>query len=94
VLVSSIPEVEWDETEQGWMLALSMRRETRCPSCGGDLTQTTAAENEDRYRHELPLQCHRCVAFARAHEAYADQPRPHTFLHLVSQVPTSERSRT
>lgn len=69
------------------MLALRMYREGRCPYCGGDLAQTTAAANEDRYQHELPLECFRCVAFARAHEAYANQPRPQTFIHLVKAKP-------
>lgn len=82
-LVSSTPEVEWDEQEQGWMLALKAYRDSRCPSCGGNLAETTKAENEDRYVHDLPLVCHRCVAFARAHETYADQPRPHTLIHRV-----------
>lgn len=69
------------------MLALKAYRDTRCPHCGGNLTETTAAENEDRYEHELPLTCHRCVAFARAHEAYEGERRPHTLIHLVSPHP-------
>lgn len=65
------------------MLALAAYRRRLCPGCGGDLEETTAPENEDRFIHEPPLQCARCVGFARASEAYQDQPRPHTFLHLV-----------
>jgi hypothetical protein len=65
------------------MLALAAYRATRCPGCGGDLSETTAAENEDKFWHEPPLQCYRCVGFARASQVYADQQHPHTFLHRV-----------
>jgi len=88
VLVSSRPEVEWDETEQAWMLALAMYRETRCPGCGGDLNVTTQSEHERQYKPELPLQCFRCVAFGRSNDAYADQPYPGSLVHLVPQRPT------
>lgn len=65
------------------MLALGQWRKRICPGCGGDLAETTAPENEDRYVPELPLQCARCVGFARAAEPYQDQQHPHTFLHQV-----------
>lgn len=65
------------------MLALAVHQKGICPGCGGNLEETTAAENEDRYRHDLPLQCHRCVAFARASDAYKEERYPHTYLHLV-----------
>jgi hypothetical protein len=85
-VVSSQPEPEWDEQSQAEMLALAVYRKRRCPGCGGDLEETTAAENEDHYRPELPLQCHRCVGLARAAEPYADQRNPHTFLHMVKLI--------
>lgn len=69
------------------MLALHMYRDSRCPGCGGDLVETTASENEDRYRHQPPLECYRCVAFVRAHDAHADQPHPQALIHLVRTVP-------
>jgi hypothetical protein len=86
-LFSSQPEAEWDEEQQGWMLALKVYRDGRCPGCGGDLDVTTAAESEDRYRPELPLQCFRCVAFSQSRQAYVEQPHPETLLHLVQQRP-------
>jgi hypothetical protein len=82
-----VPDVEWDEQEQGWMLALDLYRKGRCPGCGGNLAVTTDPKNEDLFRHELPLQCQRCVAFARGAEAYQDQPRPNTFIHMVPLRP-------
>jgi uncharacterized protein with PIN domain len=86
-----MPEVEWDEQEQAWMLALKLYRDSRCPHCDGDLAVTTAPESEGRYRHELPLQCFRCVAFAQSRKAYADEPHAETLLHLVQQRPTRRR---
>lgn len=69
------------------MLALRMYRASLCPGCTGDLEVTTAAENENKYRPELPLQCFRCVAFSQSHKAYDDQPHPQSFLHLVPTRP-------
>lgn len=87
MLVSSRPEPEWDETEQAWILALAMYRETRCPGCGGNLNVTTKAEHEDQYKAELPLQCFRCVGFARDNDAYADEPYAGSLIHLVPPRP-------
>lgn len=73
------------------MLALHAYRARRCPGCGGDLNVTTASENEDGYRNELPLTCFRCVAFAQAHKVYAEEPHPHALIHLVPQRPARKR---
>lgn len=70
------------------MLALKLYQGSLCPGCSGDTAVTTAAENEDRFKPELPLQCFRCLGFARSHEAYKDEPHPHTLVHLVSRRPT------
>lgn len=91
--MSSRPEAEWDPLEQGWMLALAMYRATRCPHCGGDLAVTTAPENEERFRAEPPLQCFRCLAFARDHADYSDERHPQTYLHLVPRRPNVRASR-
>ena len=79
--------MEWDEHSQAEMLALAAYRAGLCPNCSGRLEETTAPENEDRYRAELPLVCHRCKAFAVVHDEYRDQPHPHSFLHLVRLRP-------
>lgn len=86
-LVASTPDAEWDELEAAWMVALRLYRAGRCRGCGGDLTITTAAENEEQFKPELPLQCFRCVAFAHSHEAYRESPHPHTLIHLVPTTP-------
>lgn len=73
------------------MVALGLHRKGRCPGCGGNLAVTTDSKNEGRYRHELPLECYRCQAFERAHEAYKDQPRPNTLIHQVPYRPIRKR---
>lgn len=88
---TSTVETEWDEVEHGWMIALALWRENRCPFCGGDLALTTDPVNEDVYRHELPIQCYRCVAFARAHEEYDTELYPQSLIHLVPQRPKRRR---
>jgi uncharacterized protein with PIN domain len=69
------------------MLALRMYRASRCPSCGGDLAVTTAPENEGMFKKNLPVTCHRCVAFSVSHQAYADYPHPHSLIHQVPHKP-------
>lgn len=73
-LVSSVPEVEWDESEQTVMLALKHYRDGLCPKCGGPLALCTDPANEMRYDAGLPFRCHATTARARAAEAYRDQP--------------------
>lgn len=85
--------MEWDEQEQGWMLALALHEENRCPGCGGDINVTTDPKNEDGYRHQPPLQCFRCVAFSQAHQAYAEQPHPLSLIHLVPARPKARPVR-
>jgi hypothetical protein len=79
-LVSSTPEVEWDEQEQGWALAYQMYRDSLC-RCGGYLPDTTNPRNEGRYRPLLPIQCHHCLALAQSEETYRDEPHPMTLIH-------------
>lgn len=69
------------------MLALAHYRDSRCPNCNGDLAVTTAPENEDRFKAQLPVTCFRCEAFSRSHKAYQDEPHPTALLHLVAQEP-------
>jgi len=76
------------------MLALRLYRANLCPGCGGNLNVTTAPENEERYRHELPLQCFRCVGFAQSHKAAEDQPYPLSLIHLVQQRPRARPARS
>lgn len=69
------------------MLALGEYRGNLCPGCGGNLVHTADAANEGKYRPGLPIQCFRCVAIGQGRDAYADQPQPHSFLHMVPLIP-------
>lgn len=86
-LAESQPEPEWDEQEQGWMLALRLHRRGCCPNCNGNLEITTAAENEERFKALPPLQCFRCLALSRSHEEWQDEKHPMSYLHLVPPKP-------
>lgn len=84
VLVSSIPETEWDASERGWMLALVEYRKGLCQQCGGLLKETTDPKNEDGYKHLPPVCCERCKEFERARRDYEEDPFPYTLMHRVT----------
>jgi hypothetical protein len=69
-MVSSRPEVEWDDTEQAWMVALATYRRTEiCPLCGWPREVCQAAETEWALDVPLPTRCHVTTAIHRAQEA-------------------------
>jgi len=71
-MVSSRPEVEWDETEQAWMVALAAyRREEICPLCGWPREVCQAAETEWGVTVPAPTRCHITTAIRRAQEGRA-----------------------
>ena len=71
-LVSSRPEVEWDETEQAWMTALAAyQRDEICPLCGWPKDVCQAPESEWLIDATLPTRCHTTTAIKRAQEARA-----------------------
>lgn len=69
------------------MLALGLHRKTRCRSCGGDVRVTTAAENEGKYRPDLPLECYRCIALDLSQDRYKDHPHRYALIHQVPPRP-------
>lgn len=75
-LVSSVPEVEWDEQEQAWMLALTERESLCCNGCGGWLPETTDLANDDRYVPPKPVRCHSCSALAIGRKMRGDKENP------------------
>ncbi len=78
-----MPEPEWDDVEQGWMLALDLYRRGQCGRCGGDLHETLDPRNEGGYRLLPPVQCHRCTALGVSEESYRDHPHTQALMHLV-----------
>lgn len=84
-MVASIETVEseWDETEQGWMLALAEWESSRCQVCGGDLTECWDATGERAFTVPPPIRCHRATAIAVARKPYdtdAAVTAPHALL--------------
>lgn len=68
-------EPEWDEQEQGWILALAAYRSTRCPNCGRDIDECTAAGAEGQFTAEH-RRCHATTSLLIAQEAYRENPQP------------------
>lgn len=63
-------EVEWDEQEQAWMLALAEYRACLCEA-GHWLPETTALEADGDWTVDPPVKCHACVATAIVADHYA-----------------------
>lgn len=57
------------------MLALSVYRDTRCPSCGQDIRDCTSASAEGKYVVPPPTRCHATTALLIAQKPYADAPQ-------------------
>jgi len=71
-LVSSSPEVEWDDTERAWMLALEeYRRDVLCP-CGCGWPKDVSQDPMTEFRREVgaPVRCHVRTGLAVSQEAY------------------------
>lgn len=68
-----MPEPEWDELQQGWMLALAEVDLTTCAGCGGDLNETLAHED---WQALPPVRCHKCTAIHAAQDRFVGQ-HPH-----------------
>ena len=79
-MVRSAPEVEWDERERAWMLALAEFEATLCPLCGRPLSVCTAQDTELRIRMGEPLRCHFTTSQAKAREKYKDNPNPQALM--------------
>lgn len=72
-LVSSRPEVEWDDTEQGWMIALERyRHEHLCPLCGGPKEVCQAPYGKYTYAAGAPIRCNVMTAIRQAQRAGGD----------------------
>lgn len=69
------------------MLALDQYRADLCPTCHGDMHETTAIENDGGYRALAPIRCHRCAELSRSAERYKGEPSPESLLHQVELRP-------
>lgn len=74
-MVTSRPEVEWDDTEREWMLALAEWEATEvCPMCGWPKDVCQARESENALEVPPPTRCHVVTAIRRAQEARQSGP--------------------
>jgi len=71
-MVASSLEVEWDDTERAWMLALEQyRREVLCPcGCGWPVEVAQDPMTEFKRQVATPVRCHIRTGLAQAQEAY------------------------
>lgn len=83
-MVASIPETEWDAEQRAWLLALAIYRASRCPHCGGDITEC-GPESASKWKVPPPRRCYRTDALAIAQES-SNRPRPHALLWRVEKV--------
>lgn len=77
--MTTIREVEWDEEQQAWMLALLLYRSQLGP-CGHYLPHTAAPDAEERYFSPEPDRCHACTAVGATSRAYMDSPQAQALL--------------
>ncbi len=85
--MSSWTESEWDEEQQGWMLALSEYRAGVCNQCGHHLRDTTDETHD--WLVPPPARCFACDAIAQAQQA-DKRLRPEALLwraHMKLKVP-------
>jgi hypothetical protein len=73
--------VEWDDGQQGWMLALAALDIDKCDGCGGRLSETTAKDAE--YVPNEPIRCHKCTALHIGVENARNRHQPHALLYTA-----------
>jgi len=73
-------EVEWDDEQVAWMLALTLYRSQLGP-CGHYMPHATADDAEERYVSPEPRRCHACTAAGVRAESYKDSPQPQALLY-------------
>lgn len=76
-LVSSRPEVEWDDEQVAFMLALQQyEAEAICPLCKGPKSVCQDPATEWSARATGPFRCHLTTAIKRAQKNYAKSEFP------------------
>jgi hypothetical protein len=91
---TTLTEPEFDDEQRGLMLALQVYEDLRCDGCGGNLEETTAPENEGRYRVSKS-RCHKCDAIGIAAEQHDKDgaPRMHAVKFRTQLLPPSKQPR-
>lgn len=76
-MIASIPEVEWDDNEREWMLALAAYRASLCPVCGNPRAECMDPAAENGFTVPPPARCHRATALKRAQKDRQESPGEH-----------------
>lgn len=73
-LVASRPETEWDAEQRGWVLALAVFRNSRCPcGCGHNVADSTGQEVPGMFRAQR-VRCHARAALDLAQAQAPNKP--------------------
>lgn len=81
-------EQEWDEHEQGWMLALAAYQAQVHGPCGSFLPDVTGAAADEQYVADTPVRCQVCTARMTAVKAYMEgrhAPHPEALMWPVKR---------
>lgn len=73
-------EVEWDDEQRDWMVALAAWEDALCPVCGGPIDECQSPEAEFAWKGAPPVRCHRTDAMLMWQEKAADYKRPKALL--------------
>jgi hypothetical protein len=84
-LVSSTPEPEWDDQQQGWMLALAALEDGLCPICGRPKRICSDPDSEGRWQVPAPTRCHATTALVIARQQYLKQPQAEALLFTAQR---------
>lgn len=73
-------DVEWDDEQRSWVLALIELEGQACSGCGGWLPHTTdIAMSDGAFIADHPLRCHKCEALEIRRKSVQDKPNPGSF---------------
>lgn len=80
--MSSRSEVEWDDTERAWMLALERHRREALCECGCGFPRAVSQDPATEFAVQVPppLRCHIRTALVEAQKGADDRPTPEGLL--------------
>jgi len=73
-MTTTTREPEWDEDTRNLVLALD--RAPLCPACGGPAELCQDIANQDHWRVQPPIRCHRSTALRQAQRALTEETNP------------------
>jgi hypothetical protein len=72
VLRFTQPESEWDDENRDWALALQAADDSKCPVCGGPMSDCLDPASEDKWDVGPPVRCQRATVVTRKQKQHAD----------------------